>query len=79
MGFQKPGNNLLSPSTDYHWPLLLNGRVRNGNGCFQQGVVTGKFGQLVISELRTITRALLTVAMKQRSEEREQCGQAFGC
>ena len=79
MGVQKPGNNLLSPSTDYHWPLLLNGRVRNGNGCFQQGKVTGKFGQPVVSELRNDHGSLQTVTLKPRPEEREQCGQAIGC
>ena len=36
-----PGNDLLSPSTDYHWPWMLNGRVRNGNGCIHPGMLTG--------------------------------------
>ena len=40
----KPGDDLLSPSTDYHRPCVLNGRVRNGNGWGHAGMVTGKFG-----------------------------------
>ena len=40
-GFNGPGNNLLSPSTDYHRPWMLNGRVRNGNGCGHPGMLTG--------------------------------------
>lgn len=38
---KKPGNNLLSPFKDYHRPQMLNGRVRNGNGCGHLGMVTG--------------------------------------
>ena len=37
-----PGDDLLSRLTHYHGPRLLNGRVRNGNGCFQPGLLTGK-------------------------------------
>jgi hypothetical protein len=40
--FINPGDNLLSRYSHYHRPQLLNGRVRNGNGCFQLGMVTGK-------------------------------------
>lgn len=36
------GNDLLSPWTDYHRPQVLNGRVRNGNGCDHLGMITGK-------------------------------------
>src|SRR5262249_43949553 len=36
-----PGDDLLSRCWHYHRPRLLNGRVRNGNGCFQPGLLTG--------------------------------------
>src|SRR5260370_30150491 len=39
---RNPGNNLLSRFTHYHWPWMLNGRVRNGNGCDHPGMLTGK-------------------------------------
>jgi hypothetical protein len=38
----KSGNNLLSRCSHYHRPWMLNGRVRNGNGCGHPGMVTGK-------------------------------------
>ena len=41
-GFEKAGNNLLSRYSHYHGPQVLNGRVRNGNGCGHLGMVTGK-------------------------------------
>src|ERR1700674_5434700 len=41
-GSDYPGDDLLSPSTDYHRPRMLNGRVRNGNGCGHPGLLTGK-------------------------------------
>src|ERR1700722_3716311 len=37
-----PGNDLLSPAKDYHRPWMLNGRVRNGNGCGHPGMLTGR-------------------------------------
>ena len=40
--FIKSGNNLLSRFQHYHRPWMLNGRVRNGNGCGHPGMVTGK-------------------------------------
>jgi hypothetical protein len=40
---KKSGDDLLSRCTHYHRPRLLNGRVRNGNGCDQPGMLTGKF------------------------------------
>ena len=39
---KRAGDNLLSRWTHYHRPRLLNGRVRNGNGCYHLGKVTGK-------------------------------------
>jgi hypothetical protein len=39
---KNPGNNLLSRFTHYHRPWMLNGRVRNGNGCGHPGMLTGK-------------------------------------
>ena len=41
-GFDKAGDNLLSRYSHYHGPQVLNGRVRNGNGCVHLGMVTGK-------------------------------------
>jgi hypothetical protein len=41
-GFDKAGDNLLSRYSHYHGPQVLNGRVRNGNGCGHLGMVTGK-------------------------------------
>src|SRR5439155_21232652 len=41
----KAGNNLLSRYSHYHGPQVLNGRVRNGNGCGHLGMVTGKTHQ----------------------------------
>ncbi len=38
----KAGDNLLSRYSHYHGPQVLNGRVRNGNGCGHLGMVTGK-------------------------------------
>ena len=45
-GLITSGNNLLSRSTHYHRLRLLNGRVRNGNGCGQPDMITGKFVNL---------------------------------
>src|SRR5262245_47630704 len=39
----KAGDDLLSRCSHYHGPQVLNGRVRNGNGCGHLGMVTGKF------------------------------------
>ena len=36
------GDDLLSPWKDYHRPRVLNGRVRDGNGCGHSGLVTGR-------------------------------------
>ena len=41
-GLYKAGNDLLSRWKHYHRPQVLNGRVRNGNGCFHLGMFTGK-------------------------------------
>jgi hypothetical protein len=41
-GLDKAGDNLLSRYSHYHGPQMLNGRVRNGNGCVHLGMVTGK-------------------------------------
>ena len=38
----KAGDDLLSRYSHYHGPQVLNGRVRNGNGCGHLGMVTGK-------------------------------------
>jgi hypothetical protein len=39
--WMRPGDDLLSREKHYHRPRMLNGRVRNGNGCGHPGVVTG--------------------------------------
>ena len=44
-GFIKSGDDLLSRYSHYHGPQVLNGRVRNGNGCGHLGMVTGKLSQ----------------------------------
>lgn len=36
-----PAMTYFRTGMHYHRPLLLNGRVRNGNACLQQGIVTG--------------------------------------
>ena len=41
-GFEKAGDNLLSRYSHYHGLQMLNGRVRNGNGCDHLDIVTGK-------------------------------------
>ena len=38
------GGDLLSRWTHYHWPRVLIGRVRDGNGSFHLGMATGKLG-----------------------------------
>lgn len=40
-GVHKSGNDLLSRYSHYHWPQVLNGRVRNGNGCDPLDLSTG--------------------------------------
>src|SRR5882724_520540 len=46
----KAGDDLLSRYSHYHGPQVLNGRVRNGNGCGHLGMVTGKTLRLVRSQ-----------------------------
>ena len=36
-----PGDDLLSRYSHYHRPRMLNGRVREGNGCGHPGLLTG--------------------------------------
>ena len=40
----KAGDVLLSRWTHYHRPRVLIGRVRDGNGSFHPGMVTGSIG-----------------------------------
>src|SRR5947208_1266605 len=37
-----PGGDLLSRGKHYHRPRVLNGRVRDGNGCGHPGVAAGE-------------------------------------
>jgi hypothetical protein len=39
--FTRPGDELLSRWKHYHGPQVLIGRVRDGNGSFHLGMVTG--------------------------------------
>lgn len=52
----KAGNNLLSRCSHYHGPQVLNGRVRNGNGCIHLGMVTGKSHVSVVRRKPKISR-----------------------
>ena len=53
----KAGDDLLSPWTDYHRPRVLNGRVRDGNGCGHSGLVTGSTGgRVVVVRLSRLVR-----------------------
>ena len=42
------GDDRLSRWTHYHRPRVLNGRVRNGNGCGHSGMITGKVLQALV-------------------------------
>ena len=55
-GFTKSGDDLLSRCSHYHRPWLLNGRVRNGNGCGQPGMVTGKSPDARLAAVRRTAR-----------------------
>ena len=39
---ESTGNDLLSRGKHYHRLWMLNGRVRNGNGCVHTDIITGK-------------------------------------
>jgi hypothetical protein len=70
-----PGDALLSPAKDYHWPWMLNGRVRNGNGWDHPGMLTEKAPRVSI-------KAAVEVALchePKKDREQDQCGEAFGC
>ena len=56
-GWIKSGDDLLSRCSHYHRPQVLNGRVRNGNGCGHLGMVTGKTLRLsVVSRPLSVVR-----------------------
>ena len=59
-----PGDNLLSRCTHYHRPWMLNGRVRNGNGCGHPGMVAGR--HMVVSCRLLVARAKLTLTIANR-------------
>ena len=49
-GFQRiPAITYSRADWHYHGPQALNGRVRNGNGCFHLGMVTGKLLRLPVA------------------------------
>jgi hypothetical protein len=56
----KAGDDLLSPWTDYHRPRVLNGRVRDGNGCGHSGLVTGSTGGRIGRRIR-VRRVLWSI------------------
>ena len=87
---------------------MLNGRVRNGNGCGHPGMVTGKtLGNDERGMMNPTSRAPVSglaigsdksrslfslhdpwlvfrggidhAAWKRANQEKDQCGQAFGC
>ena len=45
LSLQNPGDDLLSRLTHYHGPRVLNGRVRDGNGCGHTGMVAGNINR----------------------------------
>jgi hypothetical protein len=49
---EKPDDNLLSRYTHYHGPRVLNGRVRDGNGCVHTGMVAGNIEEFQIADFR---------------------------
>ena len=59
---------------------MLNGRVRNGNGCDHSGMFTGKFGGTELRLCRvSVSGDELREFLWHGAKEEEQCGQAFGC
>ena len=61
-GFDKVGDDLLSRYSHYHGPQVLNGRVRNENGCGHLGMVTGKTHvRLAVRLWRTGTKRRLNI------------------
>ena len=43
------GNDLLSRCKHYHRPQVLIGRVRDGNGSFHLGEITGKLPEISVT------------------------------
>src|SRR5262245_34673373 len=76
---ERPGNNLLSPSTDYHRPRMLNGRVRNGNGCDHPGMLTGIRVQKSTMYQRVAVEEAIEDLNGRRARGEDQCGEAIGC
>ena len=58
-----PGDNLLSRWKHYHGPRMLNGRVRNGNGCGHPGVLTGKSLALLVDVTLRATESITRSVM----------------
>src|SRR5579884_3276531 len=52
-----PGDDRLSRLTHYHGPRMLNGRVRDGNGCGHPGVLTGSLSCTKKAAARGVTSA----------------------
>ena len=74
VSWKSAGNDLLSPWTDYHRPQVLNGRVRNGNGCDHLGMITGKS-----PEYQCNLGSTKSDESRRDERENEQCGQTFDC
>src|SRR5271170_1431410 len=73
----KAGNDLLSRYSHYHGPQVLNGRVRNGNGCGHLGMVTGKTNQWLVVSGQWLVKATATPLplwnIKKAAEELSPC------
>ena len=76
----KPGGAVSKPAMTYfrtfghyHRPQLLNGRVRNGNACFQLGMVTGTPAPTAEPDgTGSLQRTSLRRGVWQRGIDREQ-------
>ena len=64
------GDDLLSRWTHYHRPRVLNGRVRDGNGCGHPGMVTGKSCVDSIGQSASVTIGRDNVASKSSALRR---------
>ena len=78
-GRTKSGDHLLSRSTHYHRPWMLNGRVRNGNGWGHPGLLTGKFQGSGKSFSASPGRPVRAAPPYSNARGKDECGQAFGC
>src|SRR5438270_13390504 len=64
----KAGDDLLSRYSHYHGPQVLNGRVRNGNGCGHLGMVTVETHGILA---RSASKGLLSPLLALRANSAE--------